>query len=175
MEIGEKIKLYRMEKGMTQKELADALNISYVNISQWERGKRNPKIETLQKIAEILGISTADFLEMENGERVTMPIETLNDICNKFVHALEPVMMLDKDEQKQFYEFLDLINVILRYSRSIGKATNLMGQSTAVDLFISASIKLNILNSKMLKQAYDKFYSLNPDKKPGIKINIHTK
>ena len=84
-------------------------------------------------------------------------------------------MMLDKDEQKQFYEFLDLINVILRYSRSIGKATNLMGQSTAVDLFISASIKLNILNSKMLKQAYDKFYSLNPDKKPGIKINIHTK
>ena len=98
MEIGEKIKLYRMEKGMTQKELADALNISYVNISQWERGKRNPKIETLQKIAEILGISTADFLEMENGERVTMPIETLNDICNVLNCNVESVIKHIPDE-----------------------------------------------------------------------------
>lgn len=56
MTTGELIKAARMKAGLTQRELADKLNVSFVNISQWENGTRNPKKETLQKIANALNI-----------------------------------------------------------------------------------------------------------------------
>lgn len=64
MTTGERIKAARINAGLTQRELAERLNVSFVNISQWENGVRNPKIETLQKIAEALGVEVwelADF------------------------------------------------------------------------------------------------------------------
>lgn len=56
MTTGERIKEARKRAGLTQKELADKLGISYVGISQWENNQRNPKLETLQRIADALGV-----------------------------------------------------------------------------------------------------------------------
>lgn len=56
MTAGERIKAARKQKGMTQKELADSLNVAFPMISQWERGTSNPKLSTLQRIAEALEI-----------------------------------------------------------------------------------------------------------------------
>lgn len=57
MSIGENIRRIRIEKNMTQKELGDKLGgISQQQIGRWETGKANPKIETLIKIASILGV-----------------------------------------------------------------------------------------------------------------------
>lgn len=56
MGIGERIKEMRMQKKITQSELADRLGVPYQSIGQWERSVRNPKIETLQKIAEALDV-----------------------------------------------------------------------------------------------------------------------
>lgn len=56
MTTGERIKEARKRAGLTQKQLADKLGISYVGISQWENNQRNPKLETLQRIADALGV-----------------------------------------------------------------------------------------------------------------------
>lgn len=56
MTVGERIKAARKQKGLTQKELAEILNIAFPNISQYERGERNPKLSTLQRIADALEI-----------------------------------------------------------------------------------------------------------------------
>lgn len=56
MELGEKIRKLRKEKGMTQKELSAKLGTTPQNLAQYENGKRNPKIETLQKIADALDV-----------------------------------------------------------------------------------------------------------------------
>ena len=40
---------------MTQEELANLLHVSFQSISQWERDKRKPKQETLQRIANAIG------------------------------------------------------------------------------------------------------------------------
>ncbi len=53
--LSDKIKTIRISKGMTQKQLADILNVSQNAIYNWENGKREIKIETLQKIADALG------------------------------------------------------------------------------------------------------------------------
>lgn len=60
-DIGTKIKKYRKEKGLTQKELGKLLNVSGAMIAQYEKGIRKPKIETLDKIASALGVKIVDI------------------------------------------------------------------------------------------------------------------
>lgn len=62
MTIGESIKMARKKAGLTQKALADKLGIPYQGISQYERGIRNPKLETLERIASALEIPLEDLL-----------------------------------------------------------------------------------------------------------------
>lgn len=52
--IGENIKKIRKEKKLKQEELGELLGVSAAMVSQWERGERNPKPETIQKIAKSL-------------------------------------------------------------------------------------------------------------------------
>ena len=61
MGIGERLRKLRKIKRMTQTELAELVGTSYVMISQYELGKRNPKQETLDKIASALNC-TVDYL-----------------------------------------------------------------------------------------------------------------
>ena len=63
MEVGKKIKEIRLLRGISQKELSERLGVSSAMISQYESGKRNPKMETLLKIADALGISINVFYE----------------------------------------------------------------------------------------------------------------
>lgn len=67
MTIGENIKRIRIKRNMTQKELGEKLGgISQQQIGQWETGKVNPKIETIQKIAKALDVYLGDIYE-DNG------------------------------------------------------------------------------------------------------------
>lgn len=50
--------------------MADKLNISFVNISQWENGARNPKIETLKKIADALGVEVWELADFDTASRM---------------------------------------------------------------------------------------------------------
>lgn len=63
MTVGEKIRKYRKEAGMTQAELGKKAGLSEAMIRQYELGKRNPKFENLNKIAKALNI-TIDELGM---------------------------------------------------------------------------------------------------------------
>ena len=57
MTTGERIRQARKSAGMTQAELAHKLGISAAGIAQWENDLRNPKIETLRKLADALGVT----------------------------------------------------------------------------------------------------------------------
>lgn len=56
MRIGDMIKEARKEKGLTQKDLANRLDCTVQNISQWETNKITPKLATLEKIAAALEV-----------------------------------------------------------------------------------------------------------------------
>ena len=51
----------RKEKSMTQAQLAEKVGTTAQNISQYERGIRNPKYNTLEKIAHALGVNVDSF------------------------------------------------------------------------------------------------------------------
>ena len=73
MTIGEKIKAARQKARISQKELADRLGITNAGISQWETDKRTPKIDSMIKIADAIGVNLAELLgaEKENAERIS--------------------------------------------------------------------------------------------------------
>lgn len=48
---------------MTQKELSERLGTSQQNLAQYENGKRNPKTQTLIKIAKALNIPVSELAE----------------------------------------------------------------------------------------------------------------
>ncbi|MCD8073753.1 MAG: helix-turn-helix domain-containing protein [Lachnospiraceae bacterium] len=56
MSVGERIKKARIEKGISQKKLADSLGVSAAMISQYENGVRKPKKSTLIRIADAIGV-----------------------------------------------------------------------------------------------------------------------
>lgn len=62
MTIGGLIKTTRKRAGMTQKQLAERLGVSYVNISQLENDQRTPKCETVLSIAAALGVEWEELV-----------------------------------------------------------------------------------------------------------------
>ena len=54
--IGDAIRNERKKCNITQKELAERLGVSASMIAQYETGKRKPKLETMRKLAEALGV-----------------------------------------------------------------------------------------------------------------------
>lgn len=60
--MGEMISTLRKEKGMTQKELADLLNITDKAVSKWERDISFPDTATIPKLAEILEVSVEELM-----------------------------------------------------------------------------------------------------------------
>lgn len=64
----------REEKGMTQKELAQILDVSDKAVSKWENGQAIPRINVLEKIAEIFDTSVEDLISTgkSNVKRIYM-------------------------------------------------------------------------------------------------------
>lgn len=56
MTIGESIRSWRKERGLTQKALGEKLGVSQATVGQYETNPNPPKIDTLSKIADALGV-----------------------------------------------------------------------------------------------------------------------
>ncbi len=61
-EVGQKVKSWKLERGYTQKDLAEKVGVKYWVILQYEKGNRRISIERLYAIAEALSISITDLI-----------------------------------------------------------------------------------------------------------------
>ena len=61
MSIGENIKKIRVDAGLTQKELGERLGITSQSIAQWETGRREPKYQSMVKIADALNVPVSSL------------------------------------------------------------------------------------------------------------------
>lgn len=59
----ERLRGARKAKGWTQAQLAEASGFSRSSIINWENGKRAPRIADLEKLEDVLGVSSGDFSE----------------------------------------------------------------------------------------------------------------
>jgi transcriptional regulator with XRE-family HTH domain len=59
--LGERVRDRRRERGLTQKDLAERLEVSVAYVSLIERGGRNPPITTVVQLAHALGIGAGEL------------------------------------------------------------------------------------------------------------------
>jgi ribosome-binding protein aMBF1 (putative translation factor) len=57
-----RVKYFRIERGMTQQQLAVAIGSKQSDISRYERLGYKAKVQTLEKLARTLGVNVADLL-----------------------------------------------------------------------------------------------------------------
>lgn len=63
MSIGSFLQYARKKSGLTQRQLAERLKISPVGVAQWEKDKRNPKADTMKRIALALNPNCKEMLQ----------------------------------------------------------------------------------------------------------------
>ena len=61
------IKKARLDAGLTQKEVAEKLGVAQAQYARWENGGRNPKDETVEKLAEIFNTSFETLKGRDDG------------------------------------------------------------------------------------------------------------
>lgn len=102
------LRYYRLLKSMSQKALANAVNITPMAISNYESGYRLPDMETMKKIAKVLDVRIADFLIVRN--------ENIQFHHNEFRKGAN----LSKEKQDLVYEsveeyfsrFMDTVEIL---------------------------------------------------------------
>ena len=93
-----RLQLLLDEKNMNQKELAKKVGVTEVTISRYMNGERKPRIEIVNKLAEVLG-TTTDYL-LGNSD-VKNPYEDKKD----FDVVDEFLLDLKKEMEKQGLQF----------------------------------------------------------------------
>lgn len=70
MTLGQKIKKLRTDKGLTQKDLADKLFVTFQTVSKWESDTNEPDIATLKELSKLFECSFDYLLNDEEVEKV---------------------------------------------------------------------------------------------------------
>lgn len=108
MSIGGKIKKYRKERGLTQKELSEKSKLSRSYLADLERDRYNPSLDSLQLIADSLGVSVSTLLDED--DLVKEPKDNVNNLEEDFpegVHVLRRASKeLSPEAKKQMIKIM---------------------------------------------------------------------
>jgi transcriptional regulator with XRE-family HTH domain len=61
VEVGRRVRAFRLQKGLSQEKLADQLGVTFQQVQKYEKGTNRIAAGRLQRIAEILGIPIMEF------------------------------------------------------------------------------------------------------------------
>jgi transcriptional regulator with XRE-family HTH domain len=95
--LSERVKKLRKDKGLTQLELANQLNVTDKAVSKWEVGEGNPDISLLPKIAEIFDV-TIDYILTG-----VLPVETVS--LDNMDDTKRGVYLTQKDDVENFIKY----------------------------------------------------------------------
>ena len=87
--IGETIANLRKQKGMTQSELAEKMNVTDKAVSKWERDLSCPDINTISKLADVLDVSVEELLKTKKQDYSNNKIK---DVINLILKAVAIAM-----------------------------------------------------------------------------------
>ena len=111
---GQLIAELRKEKGLTQKQLADALNVTDKAVSKWERGLSFPDISMLEPLSDLLGVTIMEILAGErSGGNGSMSKEEVQDLINASVELGEEEIRHKKERSRLIIIILVVITLLL--------------------------------------------------------------
>lgn len=117
MNIADKIKTTRTNKGLSQKEIAITIGIDQAQYSRIESGKVEPTLSSLEKIAEALEVRVVEFFNDDE------PID-INSFDKSIVEKLRLLDQLDEVEKKSIYNIIDMAISKKRLKDTLSNALN---------------------------------------------------
>lgn len=90
-----KIREYRKQNGLTQKELGDKIGVKHNTISGYEKGTSEPEQDLLFKIANVLHISINDLFPSTISEIQSMNVTISNLTCEE-IEIIKKYRVLDE-------------------------------------------------------------------------------
>lgn len=97
------LKTYREKMELTQKQIAEVLNIDRSTYSYYETGKSIPPVETLKKLAKIFNITIDTLLGYESNAS-----EVLKDDSSIYLHPRDSFALLSEEEQSIIMKYRQL-------------------------------------------------------------------
>lgn len=76
--LGEMISSLRKEKNMTQNDLAEKMNVTDKAVSKWERNLSCPDVNSIPKLAEVLGVSVEELLNAQTKQENSKVDDIIN-------------------------------------------------------------------------------------------------
>lgn len=77
---------YMNEKGKSRKEVSEAIGVSYYTYTDWVKGKKYPRMNMVEKLANYFGILKSDLIEAKTAEH--KEVQKKNDILTNIVLRL---------------------------------------------------------------------------------------
>lgn len=103
MKLGENIRRYRQEAGLSLRELADMVDVTYSTLSHYENGHTVPRYDTLKRLARALGVDSVYYLYGDEDR----------DEYDR--------MMQEKEEENELYRFTLSAQRLAMWQHEIGK------------------------------------------------------
>lgn len=102
MTVGERIKELRLQKKLTQTELAKLVGLTYIQIGRYETNKSNPSADVLNKLAAALD-TTTDFLMKGTEDEAVAAQLTDKELLKQF----KQVEQLSPEDKNLIKTFID--------------------------------------------------------------------
>lgn len=156
-----RIKQLRLEKGLSQRKLAEETGISQQSLSFYEKGDRRPKIETWQKLADYFDVSVGYLQGVEDTNY------SYNLAFSKILDKYDGVSSLKKDEKVKLVGMKIDLETLFSF---------LVSPENKSNLAIEKNIELLKLISKIVDQMSVEFLmsSLNRVEKVGDGSTINS-
>jgi transcriptional regulator with XRE-family HTH domain len=109
---GLRLKALRKQKGWTQKELANQIDIRFAQLNKYECGMHIPPIEKLVQLSDILGV-TLDYLIKGNRDQI-QPLHNM-----RLIERLQELETFDSDDQETIIKMIDAMIVKRRVEGAV--------------------------------------------------------
>ena len=122
MVLGPRMAAARKSKGLTQKELAERLDLATGTVQQYELGKRRPDVDVLKSIADILDVSIDSLVRIdEPNDEYELICDTLHNAgygmdqaIRADMYYIAPLEDPDAPETRREIEYPRLAEIILK-------------------------------------------------------------
>lgn len=115
--IGNRISIMRQKIGLTQQELADALNVRRENVSYWENGTRDLKSETIVLLAQKLNTTCDYLLGLSDVPSVDVDLKAVCDytgLSEESVQLIKSNPKIDFETLKTFIEIREFLDKMIK-------------------------------------------------------------
>lgn len=118
MNIGAQIKTVREAKKMSQKHVALSIDMDPSQYSKIEKGKTDPSVSTLDRIAKALGVTLAELFQSDE------IFKDINSADKTIMEKLRLIEQLDDQEKSAVYQIIDGLFAKKKLRDSLSSALN---------------------------------------------------